>query len=364
MPACRRASRNGSHSASDPATIHVAVLKILILKPSSLGDVVQALPVLRLLKQHYSQSEIYWWIEVRSASLLEGDPDLAGIFRFDRERWATPWHWHDIWHSIRDLRKQRFDLILDLQALARSATVGWLAAGGSLVGLHDWRELAAGYYDISVPRPSRETHAADWYLEVVRAIGVPVHHDFDWMPRRENIAAEIEARWHLKDAPTIALLPGARWENKRWPAQHFAELVRLLRLRQPALRFAILGGASDSKLAQTIVTAAPDACRDLTGRTSLPEMVEVIRKCDAVVTNDTGPMHVAAALRKPVIALFGPTHPARTGPYGQVSHALQRQDLLCVPCMKDICTYREPMACLHGISPAAVAEEVMARLAR
>jgi ADP-heptose:LPS heptosyltransferase len=93
-------------------------------------------------------------------------------------------------------------------------------------------------------------------------------------------------------------------------------------------------------------------------------MVEIIRKCDAVVTNDTGPMHVAAALRKPVIALFGPTHPARTGPYGQVSRTLQRHDLPCVPCMKDVCNYREPMACLRGISPAVVADEVMARLAQ
>ena len=89
MPVFLRASRNGSRSASNAATVRVAALKILILKPSSLGDVVQALPVLRLLKQHDPQSQIYWWIEVRSASLLEGDPDLAGIFRFDRERRAT-----------------------------------------------------------------------------------------------------------------------------------------------------------------------------------------------------------------------------------------------------------------------------------
>src|SRR5688500_13157178 len=105
MPACRRVSQNGSRSANDAATVRVAALKILILKPSSLGDVIHALPVLRLLKQHYPQSEIYWWIEVHSAALLEGDPDLAGIFRFDRERWGTPWHWGDIWKGITELRR-------------------------------------------------------------------------------------------------------------------------------------------------------------------------------------------------------------------------------------------------------------------
>lgn len=362
MPGCRRAWRNGSRSANEPATVRVAVLKILILKPSSLGDVVQALPVLRLLKQHYPASEIHWWIEVRSAALLEGDPDLAGIFRFDRERWATPWHWGDIWNSIRELRRHRFDLVIDLQALARSSAVGWLARGGTFVGLHDWRELASGYYDIHVPRPSAETHAVDWYLEVLRALNVPVHDNFDWLPRRDSIATETAARWGFNGRPTVALLPGARWENKRWPVEHFQELVRGLRARRDDVRFTILGGSGDADLARGIVNAAPEACLDLTGRTSLPEMVEVIRLSHAVVTNDTGPMHVAAALRKPVVGLFGPTNPARTGPYGQVAHALQRRDLPCVPCMKDVCTYREPIACLRGLTPGLIADELLRRL--
>ena len=337
-------------------------MKILILKPSSLGDVVQALPVLRLLKQHDPNSEIFWWIETGNAPLLQDDPDLAGIFHFDRERWATPWHWGDIWKGIHELRRHKFDLIIDLQALARSSTVGWLAGGKFFVGLHDWRELATGYYDITVPRPSPGTHAVEWYLETLKAIGVPVHWNFDWLPRRESVAREVEALWPLNGAPMVALLPGARWENKQWPAQYFRELVSELRARHDGLRFTILGGKADASLAQTIITDATDACLDLTGRTSLPQMIEVLRTCSAVVTNDTGPMHVAAALRKPVIGIFGPTNPARTGPYGQVKQALQRKDLPCVPCMKSVCTYRDPMACLRGISVGQVAEEVLRRL--
>jgi len=364
MRDCRHGSRNGSRSASDSATVRVAVLKILILKPSSLGDVVQALPVLRLLKQHFPDSEIYWWIEVGSAALLEDDLDLAGIFRFNRERWAMPWHWDEIGKSISALRRNKFDLIIDLQALARSAVVGWLANGACLVGLHDWRELASGYYDIDVPRPSPRTHAVDWYLEVLRVLRVPVHTNFDWMPKRERVAGEVESLWRLNDGPTVALLPGARWENKRWPVQHFQELVANLRARDEALRFVILGGQADADLAGQITAVAPEACLDLTGRTSLPQMVEVIRRCGVVVTNDTGPMHVAAALRKPVVGIFGPTNPARTGPYGQISHALQRRDLPCVPCMKDSCAYREPLACVRGISAAQVADEIRKRLSK
>lgn len=201
-------------------------MKILILKPSSLGDVVQALPVLRLLKQRFPSSEIHWWIEVHSASLLEGDPDLAGIFRFDRERWASPFHWNEIWNSIAELRRQKFDLIIDLQALARSSAVGWLANGSFFVGLQDWRELAPGYYDLSVPRPTPQTHAVDWYLEVLRALRVPVHDQFDWLPRRNDVAEEVNSLWHFNGNPTVALLPGARWENKRWPVSIFATLSR------------------------------------------------------------------------------------------------------------------------------------------
>jgi len=339
-------------------------LKILILKPSSLGDIVQALPVLRLLKRHYRDAAIYWWVETGNAPLLEGDPDLAGVVLFDRERWARPWHWGDIWKCVHELRQHRFDLVLDLQALARSAAVGWLARGKLFVGLHDVRELAPGYYDISVPRPTPQTHAVDWYLETLRVLDVPVRFDFEWMPRRAGVADEVARLWNLNGSPIVALLPGARWENKRWPAGHFARLVSELGTRRSSMRFAILGAKGDAPLAQLIVSAAPERCLDLTGRTSLVQTVEVLRASSAVVTNDTGPMHMAAALDKPVIALFGPTNPRRTGPYGQIDRALQRRDLPCIPCMKDFCSYREYIACLRGLTPERVADEVMARLGK
>ncbi len=337
-------------------------MKILILKPSSLGDVVQALPVLRLLKQHHPGAEIYWWIETRNAPLLEGDPDLSGLFHFERDRWARPWNWAEMAGAVLELRRHRFDLVVDLQALARTGAIGWLANGGCFVGLHDTRELAPGYYDISVPRPSPETHAVDWYLEALRALCVPVHHNFEWLPRRAALAEEVQSIWSLDDRPMLALLPGARWENKRWPVEHFAQMVRELHAVRHDLRFAILGGKSDSALAHNISTAAPGACLDLTGRTSLLQMVEVIRHCQMVVTNDTGPMHVAAALRKPVVGIFGPTNPARTGPYRQNHRALQRNDLPCVPCMKATCSFHEPLACVRGTPPTRVAREVLSNL--
>jgi len=343
-------------------------LKILILKPSSLGDVIHALPVLRLLKLHFRTAEIFWWIDSALAPLLEGDPDLAGVVRFERKRWGRPQHWPEMFRSLRWLRAQNFDLVLDLQCLARSAAFAWLARGKFLVGLDEVREGARGFYDLAVPRKDYFTHAVDWYLAVLPALGVPVHKNFVWLPERKQIAANVQKKWLAEKSifhppsstlhPRLILLqPGARWENKRWPVSHFSELVSLLEKKFPAARFAVLGGADDSPLGEKISAAAPAKVLNLCGATSLPEMIEWVRRCDLLVTNDTGPMHVAAALGKPLVALFGPTEPRRTGPYGQLQNVL-RLDLPCAPCMKPDCTFERTEECLRALSPATVLERI------
>jgi lipopolysaccharide heptosyltransferase II len=338
-------------------------LKILILKPSSLGDVIQALPVLRLLKRHYPGAEIFWWIDSALAPLLEGDPDLAGVVRFERKRWGKPQHWPEMFRSIRWLRAQNFDLVIDLQCLARSGAFAWLARGKFLAGLDEVREGARGFYDLAVPRKSFHTHAVDWYLSVLPPLGVPVHNNFEWLPERPEIAAKVKRKWfgenskfEIQNSKLILLQPGARWKNKRWPAKHFAELVRSLAEKFPGARFAILGDQGDQPLGEIILQAAPERCLNLCGATSLPEMFEWIRLCDLLVTNDTGPMHVAAALGRPLIALFGPTEPRRTGPYGQLENVL-RLDLPCSPCLSSRCHFEEPEECLRGLSPATVVKK-------
>ena len=122
--------------------------------------------------------------------------------------------------------------------------------------------------------------------------------------------------------------------------EYFAELVRLLANNFPNTRFAILGDRKDRPLGEIISRAVPERCLNLCGQTSLPEMVEWLRLCRLMVTNDTGPMHVAAALGKPLVALFGPTEPRRTGPYGQLNNVL-RIDLPCSPCLKSHCHLRK-----------------------
>ena len=339
-------------------------MKILILKPSSLGDVIQALPVLRLLKLYFSDAEIFWWIDSSLAPLVESDPDLTGIVRFERKRWGKLRHWPEMLRSIRWLRAQNFDLVIDLQCLARSGAFAWLANGKSLVGLDEIREGARGFYDLAMPRSSFHTHAVDWYLAVLPPLGVPVHKKFQWLPERPEISAEVKRKWpeansklKTQNSKLILLQPGARWKNKRWPAKHFGELVHSLALAFPEARFAILGGKDDRSLGEFILQSAPGRCLNLAGETSLPEMVEWVRRCDLMITNDTGPMHVAAALGKPLVALFGPTAPHRTGPYGQLGNVL-RLDLPCSPCLSSRCTFEKTDECLQALPPAQVFDRV------
>jgi lipopolysaccharide heptosyltransferase II len=336
-------------------------LKILILKPSSLGDVIQALPVLRMIRRQLPQSLVYWWIDSRLAPLLEGDPDLTNVVLFHRRGWKSPRQWAGLARTIAWMRKQKFDFVLDLQGLLRSGSIGWMANGARFIGMDEPREGARGFYDQVVLRTSFLTHAVDWYLGTLPLMGLQVDWNFEWLPSRAEAARALERKWPAADYRWIAIQPGARWLNKRWPIEHFIAVVKQLAAADSRLRFAILGADGDKALGNAISTAAGECCLDLSGQTTLPEMVEWVRRCELLISNDTGPMHVAAALRKPVVAMLGPTEERRTGPYGQIANVL-RHDLPCAPCLSPRCRYSRPMECLRAISPQAVFEAASARL--
>jgi lipopolysaccharide heptosyltransferase II len=305
--------------------------------------------VLRLIKQHRPESAIYWWIAAGLAPLLEGDPDLAGVIPFHRRGWVRPQHWRNLFRDFTWMREQRFDWVIDLQSLARSGAFAWLANGELTVGLDETREGARGFYDLAARRQTWHTHAVDWYLSVLPLLGVPSHRNFVWMPQRPAVEASLHERWpQLSQKRWIIVQPGARWLNKRWPVEHYADFVREISVRNPEVRFAVLGSEEDRQLGQAICQAVPAPTLDLTGKLSLPEMVEWIRASSLMVTNDTGPMHVAAALGKPLIALFGPTEPRRTGPYGEMDDVFQL-DLPCVPCMASHCRFARPLECLKAL---------------
>jgi len=339
-------------------------VKVLVLKPSSLGDVIHALPVLRHLRRHHPDAIVDWWLHKNLVPLLEGDPDIHRILPFDRKAWGRPLGFAQILREVSALRSERYDLVLDLQGLARSALVGRACGARRFVGVGDWRELAPLFHGESVPRPSPSTHAVDWYLTVARHLGWDTHQPFEWLPPRPAGDDEIQRLFpQLSEGDWIGLQPGARWENKRWPIESWSRLASELQERLPSIRIAVFGGPDETALGEAIVRAGGTGrILDLTGRLSLPGMIEGLRRIRLLVTNDTGPMHVAVALGRPVVAVFGPTAPERTGPYGQSSHVLRIRGLPCAPCMSDRCRISEKLACLKRIGPSDVLEAVVAKL--
>jgi lipopolysaccharide heptosyltransferase II len=323
--------------------------------------VIQALPVLRLIKRQMPHSEVYWWVEAGLAGLLEGDPDLSGVIRFNRRNWGAPKNLRKLWRDIQWMRGQRFDWVIDLQSLARSGFIAWLANGKITIGLDEHREGARCLFDVAVPRGGYHRHAVDWYLSTLPRLGVRSG-EFTWIPPRHEAARAIREKWPVDGAVWVLLQPGARWENKRWPANYYASVARQLASRNPGLRFAILGSAEDRTLAEKIAELAPGVCMDLTGALKLPEMIEWVRSAVLMISNDTGPMHVAAALGTPLVAIFGPTEPARTGPHGALNSAV-RAHLECSPCMKDRCSRKSsPLECLTSVTPDRVARLAQQRL--
>ena len=272
------------------------------------------------------------------------------------------------------MRARHFDWVIDLQGLFRSAVFAWLARGNLLIGLDNpregGREGASGLYDRAVGG-SEETHAVGRYLSILPALDVPKHMNFQWLPERPDVAANVKSKWpeagdnprspirNPQTAPGrtrwIAIQPGARWPTKCWPAEKFAELTRLFAQNIPDVRFAVMGGLADRARGEIISRVAPERVLNLCGETTLPEMIEWLRLCSLMITNDTGPMHAAAALGVPVVALFGPTDPHSTGPYGQLENVL-RIELPCSPCFKSSCRWKNPMECLTAISPKMVFE--------
>jgi heptosyltransferase-1 len=341
--------------------------KILLLKPSSLGDVIHALPVLRSLKSHWPASEIYWWLDINLVPLLRDDPDLAGIFPFQRQRWAKPPHWREMAASIAEIRAHHFDVAIDLQGLARSAVVAWLSNSSLTIGLDNLREGsregARAFYDLTPPRAAPGLHSVDRYLAVLPLLGVPTRENFSWLPPRPKAAESVQRQAAEAGGKSawIIFIPGGRWDNKRWPVNHFCEMARRAG-EWGDFKIAILGAKNERQLGDSIAAAAPGRCLNLAGSTTLGEMIEWIRFSRLVLTNDTGPMHVAAALRRPVVALFGPTDAASTGPYRQLQNVLQITSLPCVPCMKSECFYHDKLACLRDLKPDVVFERVRALL--
>lgn len=334
------------------------VRSVLIIKLSSIGDVVHALPALAALRRRFPRGHIAWAVGPAAAEVVAGSPHLSETLVIGgRAPIAGSVSLPSLGSPralARALRRRRFDLALDLQGLLRSALVGCLSGAPRRMGSRGSREGALVFYNLRVAADRRGQHAVEGYLEFARALGAPVE-PVDFTIATDS-GHEAAVRSLLGDAEELAaLVPGARWLSKRWPVARFAAVAEALASRY-GLRSVVVGGAADGPLAGAIAAAARAPVLDLTGRTTLKELAALLRRCRVVVSNDTGPMHLAAAVGTPTVAIFGPTDPQRLGPYG-AGHATVSAGVPCAPCRRRRC---DPLRCLEAVEP----EEVMAAVGR
>jgi len=324
--------------------------RILLIKPSAIGDVVHALPILNLLRKRWPGAHISWLVTPGCAGLLEGHPQLDEVILFERHRYARLWRdpesLMELLGLTRELRHRKFDLVVDLQGLFRSGWLTYQTRAPIRIGFSNAREFAWLGYNHKVPVETMEQHAIERYLAVTDLLGCGGDVEFVFATSDEDRAFAMNL---TRDIERYALLfPGTNWPTKRWPVAHFAALVEPL-AKQFGLRTIVGGSPGEAQLASQIRGAV-----NLAGRTNLRQLTALIERADLVISNDSGPMHIAAALGKPLVALFGPTNPIRTGPYKR-EDSVVRLDIPCSPCYTRRCVHQ---SCLRWLSIEAVLQTV------
>lgn len=344
--------------------------RILIIKPSSPGDILHALPVLHKLRRHYPDAQIAWLVAEPFANLIEADPAIDEVIPFDRKRFGrmlrSPKIAREFFAFVRTLRSKKFDLVIDMQGLIRSGFLAFASGAKVRLGFANAREMAWMFYTHKITPTSTELHAVDKNLELVEPLGIDGEcDDFEITIDDDDHQAATQLLKDVGFLPGqryIVLVPATRWETKCWPIEHFGQLAHLLRERHH-LDSVLVGGQADVELAEQAIKESGDTTKNLCGKTTLRQLAALIHKSAIVITADSTPMHLAAALHRPLVALFGPTSPQRTGPYGRQSDVLVG-DVTCSPCyLRRMSKCKHEHACLQGVSVEEVANAVAARLA-
>lgn len=360
--------------------------RILLIKLSALGDVVQTVPVLNKLRRRYPAARIDWLLTPAFAELLQGHPAVTRLMLFEREQWSTPW---SALMSLRrlaaDLRAADYDLVVDLHGQLRSALLTlatgapirigfdrprpqvWEASGRKLppeARRHAWqgaRECSWLAYTHRIAIPTLDVHAIDRYLSIGPMLGLDRDEpDFSFPISRaadQRVDRMLDGRGAAHRLLTIA--PGTVWETKHWRREGFAEVARHFLKRGFAV--ALIGSAREHEACREVAAAAPGVI-NLAGQTLLSDLAALIRRSSICLTNDSGPMHLAVALDRPVASIFGPTDEVWIGPYRRPG-AVLRTDLPCAPCyLRALKRCPHGHACMSGISAQMVIDRLEASL--
>ena len=325
---------------------HQPYKTILVIKPGAVGDLLQMTPVLRALRRYSPESTITMLVgSAATASLFANDPHVSDTIVFDR----TGNHRSlsarlKLW---RTLHARQYDLVLNFQ---RSNLNAWFLTAAGL----PCRVLV--YHKTK----NRSVHAVVNYLETLGPLGIPIT-DFALELGLDEDSRAYARRLFITEgldrAPVIALNPGATHAVNRWAPARFAELADMMHERLAA-RTVIVGGPDDVSLAGEIIALSRSKPFSIAGKTTLLQLGAVLEKCGALVSGDTGPLHMATAVGTRTVALFGAADPGRTGPVGSGHIVIQAKGIACVPCRSRSCSNPDYLACMTNISALAVADAV------
>jgi len=332
--------------------------RILVVKLSSIGDVVQSLPVAGALRRRFPRGYIAWAVGPAAAEVVTGNPHLSEVLVVggcgadgggvrSLPALTSPVRLR------RALRNIGFDITLDLQGLFKSAAIAYLSGARERIGFRSLQEATFLFNNRRLVPDRRDVHAVESYLDFAQVLGAerePVEFtiaisDDD----RQRVDALLEGRDRL-----AALIPGARWESKLWPTDRFAAVADAL-AGDAGLESVVVGAPADGGLAAAIAERARSPILDLTGKTTLKQAAEVFRRCRVTVGNDTGPLYISAAMGTPTVAVFGPTDARRLGPYGE-GHAKVVAEVECAPCRNRRCHGRR---CMKAIAAEQVVEAAL-----
>lgn len=343
--------------------------RILMVKLSSLGDVLHTLPAGQLLRAALPDAHLGWVVERSHADLLERQPWLD-----ERLVWERGSRGAGI-QLVRQLRAARWDVAIDFQGLLRSALIARLSGARQVFGHAPTKEHAHWLYHRRIPLATMDRHAVDRSLDLAtavverlgaRSLGLPPSRPrFPLFPAdadREAVDCWLAERGYRQGDRLVLLNPHCRKAANRWPTERFTALAAKL-LTVPGVRVAVVGSGVARAVCDAIAAPLADRIWRADGVFGLLAASELIRRADAFVTGDTGPMHIAAAVGAPIVALFGPANPLRTGPYTDQAQVIYKR-LECSPCYaRDRCPLGHATpACLAEIGAHEVYAAVIAAL--
>lgn len=340
-------------------------MNILIVKLSAVGDVIHTLPALAALRNLYPVAHITWVVEEAAAEIVRDHPDLDRVIVSHRKGWLKEIKagrlkkpLREIKSFLRELRDRDYDLVIDFHGLFKSAMLVFLSRGKRKIGYDSYQELSGLFYGEKISEDMTK-HAIDRYLDFPRYLGAtvaaPMFHIAIGEGNRQRVDELLLS--HRIRGPFIALNPVAYWDTKLWDDERFAALCD--RIGENYDIPVVLTGQKAPSLEKIRALAQRDVI-NLEGQTTLKDLAELYRRATLLITTDSGPMHLAAAVGTPVVALFGPTDPKRTGPYGS-GHMVIQAPLSCAPCFLKTC--RE-MTCMKNITVDAVFKAVESMLSR